>query len=459
MSIKIAGSPQKKPGNIQLSILVSLVFLTAFFPRFLEWLNFPAAINFLHLILVPWLCVFTLAKTRVKDRNQISIVKEMLFALLIFFGITVTSAWLNNAGIINVVVDYLLLCEHFLLLLAIISISMTPERLAKLRACIVFASFTNLFFAYIQRFILNWHLREGGPDNITGVFIGQGAGHVVGASVAMTFGLYYFTTAKNRPLWLRCAVAVAALGEVIISDAKQVLFVSMVAGILLLVSQLQEIGKALTYLIVAVILGGGLFWAAQNLSAFAGFNTWVRPEIYGLDGEATLLKTSVFRIVPSYYESPLHPWLGLGPGHTVGRLGGWMLEEYNSLLESLGATQHPASDAVWAAVSESWLGDQSSFFSPLFGWAGIWGDLGFLGLASFIYIWFVVWRRLCLDDISRFLVLTVVVFGLIFSQMEEPGYMLYVASIIGLRWQEHQCRKKDQSPFSSKSAQRFLQTR
>jgi hypothetical protein len=75
-------------------------------------------------------------------------------------------------------------------------------------------------------------------------------------------------------------------------------------------------------------------------------------------------------------------------------------------------------------------------FSPLFGWAGIWGDLGFLGLATYLWLGWLVWQKLCLDDFSKFLLLTIVVNGLILSQMEEPGYMLYIAMIIGLQWQE-----------------------
>ncbi|MGI0500030.1 hypothetical protein [Limnospira platensis] len=114
-----------------------------------------------------------------------------------------------------------------------------------------------------------------------------------------------------------------------------------------------------------------------------------------------------------------------------------MLREYAFILRPLGATSHPATNTIWQAVGASWLGDQSSMFSPLFGWAGIWGDVGFLGLASFLYIWFVVWRRLCFDDISKFLVLCPLSFGLIFTQMEEPGYMIYLVCIVVLRWQEY----------------------
>ena len=248
------------------------------------------------------------------------------------------------------------------------------------------------------------------------------------------------TTTKS-PLWLRIAVALSTVWHVVVADAKQVILAFMVAGILLFLTQLNDIADALKYLIGGILVGYVFFWCMQNVEAFSSFNTWVRPELYGPDGEATLLKMATFRIVPTHYESTLNWFFGLGPGHTVGRLGGWMLKEYASLLEPLGSTRHIASREVWKAVGQSWLGSQSSMFSPLFGWAGIWGDLGFLGLGAYLYLSFLIWRHLCCDDISRFLLLTVFVFGLIFSQMEEPGYMLSLATIIGLQYQEMLLRR------------------
>ncbi|NEO28602.1 MAG: hypothetical protein F6K03_17425, partial [Kamptonema sp. SIO4C4] len=277
---------------------------------------------------------------------------------------------------------------------------------------------------------------------IKGVFIGAGAGHVVGASIALTFGIYYFAVAKTLPIWFRLFVILATFWHMNMADAKQVLLAFGVAGILLLITKLQNPMQAIKFIGGGAILGAGFWWCIQNIQAFDAFNTWIRPEIYGPDGEATLLKSATFRVVPQYYEFPLHSLFGLGPGHTVGRLGGWMLHEYSSLLNPLGSTRHPASSQVWQAVGASWLGDQSSMFSPLFGWAGIWGDLGWLGLASFLYIWWVVWHRLCLDDVSRYITLTPLVFGLIFTQMEEPGYMLYIGCILALRWQEHHVQRQ-----------------
>ena len=41
--------------------------------------------------------------------------------------------------------------------------------------------------------------------------------------------------------------------------------------------------------------------------------------------------------------------------------------------------------------------------------------------------------------------LNVVVIGFILTQMEEPGYMLTVASLVGMRWQERQVKKYELS--------------
>jgi hypothetical protein len=276
----------------------------------------------------------------------------------------------------------------------------------------------------------------GLEDNIKGIFIGQGAGHVIGGSVAMTFAGYYFVSAKNKPLWFRIAIMLACLNHVIISDTKQVLLSFDVGYVLLYFVNLKDISKALIYLILGAAFLSIFYWAIYNIEYLSSYTVWIRPELYGSDGEATQLKLATFRLVPQYFHSPLNWWLGLGPGHTVGRLGGWMLETYWNLLGPLGATIHPASKAIWSAVGKSWLGDQSSMFSPLFGWAGIWGDLGWLGLGTYFYMAFLVWRYVCVTDMSKYLMLTVFVFGLIFSQLEEPGYTLFVASMIGLSWQD-----------------------
>ncbi|GAA6615446.1 hypothetical protein [Scytonema sp. NUACC26] len=435
------GVYKKQNGYIKNSILILLAFATAFFPRIVEAIGAPAPVNFLHFVIVPLACSIVIIKTRVRDKTQISIAESLLIGLLIMLGVMTGSALLNQAGVINVFLALMLLSEPFLLLLAIICVPFSLESFKRFKTWVLGFVAVHIFLAFAQHFLIILgilHVTQmTREDNVQGVFYLSGSGHVVGASVSMSFGLYFLISAKTVPIWLRVSVFFAAFLQLLFADAKQVLTVWLVAWLLLIILKLRDLRTTLQYLIAAILVGYALLWCLQNLEAFRAFNGWLRPELYGPDGKATILKTAPFTIVTSYYKSPLNWLFGLGPGHTVGRLGGWMLKDYGNLLKPLGATTHPASAAVWAFWNSPdyyWL--NSSFFAPLWGWVGIWGDIGFVGLGAYLYVCSIVWRRICLNDFSKFQMLTVMIYGFIFTQMEEPGYMLSIASLIGLAWQE-----------------------
>jgi len=401
----------------------------------------PALINFAHFLVVPIASFFVVLSAKTRDQKQIGLIKRMIFGLVFLLIGTIASAILNDAGLINCVLQFLLLGEPLIFLLAIISLSMSPKSADRFRTSILILAASNLLLALVQNYILHYqNLRSvAGQDMIQGVFFFSGAGHVVSGSVSMTFGAYYLITAKTCPLWFRITVFCATVLQVIVSDTKQVFLVFFVAFILLVLSKLKHALKAIQYVISIVLLFAIFNWLIHS-SLYEN-----KEIIYWLDNpdlisEGIDLKLSGFSTILSYYHSPLNWLFGLGPGHTVGRLGGWMINDYYDLLKPLGVTKSPASDAVWATVTASPVGDKSSMWSPLVGWIGIWGDLGFLGLAAYLFICYLIWRYFCIDDISKFILITIVVFGTIFTQMEEPGYMLFVLSLIGIRWQEQQSR-------------------
>lgn len=433
---------KKRDWYLRSSNLTILAYATAFFPRVLMMVKFPSAINFLHFVAVPYACGTVLLKSRSKDREQLAVSRTLLLSLMLLLTIEFASALLNDAGVINVVLDYLLLTEPFMLILAIISLPMAPDKFNQFRRWILGFPFFNVFFATVQKFVLRWDKCGCSPggwtdgDAIKGVFINQGSGHVVSASVCATIGVYFFMNAKDRPLWLRTIVCLAGVSNILWSQANQVVVVMALAFVLLSIANLKDVVKALMYLIGITVFAVGFWWAIYNVEGFETFQTWIRPEIYGPDGEATKFKLFGIQTVLAHYSNPLHPWLGLGPGHTIDRLGGWMLRDFADLLNPLGATRTTVATEVWIYMGSSWLANGSSFFAPFFGWAAIWGDLGILGLGAYLYICAIVWTRICPDDLSRYLMLTVAVHGFIFTQMEEPGFMLFIASLIGLRWQE-----------------------
>ena len=442
-------SSHQKESYIKNTNLIIAAFASVFFPRIIEAAGAPSIINFVHFPLVILITIIAISTSQAKDKKQIAISWALISGLFLMFGVMTASALLNNAGVINLVVHFLMLGEPFLLLLAIICISMSSIVLNKIKFWLLIYSLINLITAFIQRFLLLAGIMQPPgtmtlEDAVQGVFYYSGAGNYVSATISCIVALYYFLNFKTAPFWLRLSGLILAMIQLIISDSKQVLIALVVAFIILTLFKLTNITKALPYLFGILILLIAFFWCIENLETFVAFKNWTgRLELYGPDGEGTQAKLSAFRIVVSHYTSPWNWFFGLGPGHTVSRLGGWIIPEKWDLLSPLGATIHPVTNEIWSAMYSSWVARESTMFSPLFGWAGIWGDLGLLGLGAYIYLGSLVWRYLCIDDFSKFLLLNVFVFGLIFSQMEEPGYMLAVSLILGLQWQEKRILPKN----------------
>lgn len=441
---------EKKPLYLTSVILILITFVTTFFPRIIAAAGAPAAINFLHFLIAPFTLFVAITKTRTKDKTQIAISWEIIIGCVLLLGVMIASALLNKAGEINVFLTYMILAEPFLVLLAIICIPLSKSNYKKIRAWLLVASVINLFIAFIQKPLIDsGRLPRPGltpEDAIQGVFYISGAGNYVSCSISLAVALYYFFNAKTAPMWQRIFWISAGFYQVLISDSKQILVTFFLAWLLLLFTQFNNFGKTLTYAISFIVILVAFIWAVQNLDlpGLDAFKYWAgRTHLYGLDGLAVNSKLEGVRIVLSHYQSPLNWLLGLGPGHTIGRVGGWVLRDYQSMLVSLGATIHPASIETWNALQNNWLVQESSFFIPMFSWAGIWGDLGFLGLGVYLYLCYIVWSRIAKDDFSRFNLMTLFVYGFIITQMEEPAQTMVVAIIIGLQWHERRIAKQE----------------
>lgn len=422
--------------------LVLIAFSVAFFSRiFCSVTRAPAALNHAHFVVVPVVAAIILTTAKPKNRQQIRITQTILVGLIILLTVTVTSALLNDAGIVNALLSFLMLGNPFLLLASIVFLPMSARSFARFRQWIIRSSFANMALAFCQYPLLKAGvisadgLNEG--DGMGGVFFVSGAGNYVSATVSIYFGIYYLLFAKTSPLWLRISILMAGFFQLQLSDSKQVLVALFGGAILLAFTVMKDISKALTYAIGIILSLAVFYWCIYNIEALFVFRNYLdKDNVWGFDGLASDIKLAAFRIIPTYFHSILNWFLGLGPGHTVGRLGGWLLEENWEIFGALGATRHPASEAVLEAYSGSWLAIESTIFCPLFGWAGIWGDLGLLGLGAYLFLGYIVWQCLCRDNLSQLLMLSVLVFGFIYTQMEEPGFMLYTAALIGLCWRE-----------------------
>ncbi|MDF5720864.1 MAG: hypothetical protein PUP91_10345 [Rhizonema sp. PD37] len=410
-------------------VLILLVLATAIFSRLVTAVGGPSVINFLHFAFIIALSVFIIPTIRS------SFAKEILLGLGILLGIILVSALLNGAGIINVVLDFLLLGEPFMLLLALTGIPMLEKSSNRLKRWLIYFASTHIVFAYFQYFVQGLT-----ADDVKGIFLKMGAGHHVGGAIAFTVAIYILFSNVFRSPWLRFTLPLIFAYEVIMCDAKQVFAAFAAALVILLLTKVGDIGKIIQYLVITVIAFGVLCWAAETIAPALKLILEPVRVNGGLQG-----KSSVFTILPSYFHSQLNWLFGLGPGHTTSRLG-WLIPTYINVLQPFGVTKTDIFNVIYAAQEANYFSNSitgSSLFSPLFSWAGIWGDLGVVGLTSYLYLWLIVWRY-CKNDLSRFFILTAFCFGLIFSWMEEPAYMLFMVSIVGIQWQESKQKKEQQ---------------
>lgn len=425
-------SPPKKY-YVSTSILCLFAFSTLFFTRTVDALGAPGLVNFVHFALVPGAFIFALLKTRTKDKEQIQSVQLLLLALILFFIANLISALVNQAGFINVVFNFLLPGEPFIMLLAITSIPLSISRVKQIKNWVLIFCLYNLCLAYIQYYVVG----VPGPDFVYGAFFSI-AGATFSSIVSLTFGLYYLISEKDAPVWIRVSILIAALWQIIISDAKLVLGSFLVGLVLFALSKVSL--ESIKYLILGILMIFGFFWALEHIAFLEHYAAFLKPELlFDLNSEFYLAKFKTFSVIPTYYDSGLDYLVGIGPGHGVGRMGGWMLAKYGNLLGPLGAT-HPyptlADDIMLEAALESRNVIGTAMYGPLFSWAGIWSDLGIVGLGSYLLIWLVVWNRYCLHDLSKYLVMTTFAIGMFPATLEEPSSMLFTTFVIGLWWHE-----------------------
>jgi len=436
---------KKNKGTISNSTLIIIGFATAFFPRLLVSFKAPSIINFFHFGVIPGIFLIAILTTRTRDRKAIRVVFELLLGMFIFLTCMIASALLNGAGLVNIFLQFMFQAEPFMLLAAIISIPFSGERLRKFRYWLLGFALFNLFLAIIQSILMPigiYPKPQGGTleDNITGVFGGGGgsAANYISCSVSFYFSLYFFNHFQHLSLWTRIMPFLGAVYQIQVSDSKQVLLGLVVGWGLLAATKVEKPVRLLGYITVGFIAILSLSWALSNLESefLEPYQNWTNRPIWGWDGLAAQTKFAAFRIVPSYFKTPLDWLLGLGPGHTATRLGAWVLKDYKALLMPLGATIHPATQEFWNVIESTYLPKESTIFFPMFTWVGIWADVGIVGLSSYLYLCSIVWRRICVDNFCKFLLLSTAALGFIITQMEEPGQMLTISCFLGLRWHE-----------------------
>lgn len=423
-----------------LSPAVALVLLLLLLPRPLTYLGLPFFVNFLHFFFVFALYLIVLVFP-VRSYDQ------FFPRLALLFVVICMSAILNGAGVINIFLDFLLLSEPFMILALMTRLSWSPSQTYKLTRLVFYLMLLHLVFAYVQFLFLG-----ADSDDVKGLFVAMGAGHHVGGAVALSAALFFFASFPPQAVFKRLVLPGLLATIVVLADAKQVILVFGISlGIIAILGM-----ESLVVLRATKAFQSFKFTIFPAALMLVIFPFAVSPDVVErfisnmLDGFEH--KISVFSILWSFNDSGLNALFGFGPGHTIGRLA-YLMPKYWHILVGLGPTRTPITNAIVFAEYAHWITGTytgSSLYSLRFSWAGIWGDLGVAGVLSYMALWVLVWKRFCGDLLSKFFVCNILVFGLVFSWLEEPGYMGLVAILIGLRWQTMRGRQAEEYGLSTR---------
>ncbi len=397
--------------------------------RLLADIGFPAFINFAHFPLVLVVAFVTLSRSKTK------VVRHFIYSILGFALVVLVSGVLNEAGMVNVILGVLMLVEPLLLFYCITTIKWSEVSIARFRTGLLLVVLFHLILIFYQHYVSGYL-----GDDVVGILLNIGAGAHLSGAIGLSFAVYLYSYRKQVVTnssffigYLYMIVIVALIFSVILSDAKQVFAVYLVALAAISFSNVLDVRKSI-YLAVAFLAFSSILYLTSQ-TVFPALQVWADTDLI-VAGLAQ--KFSVFQIIVDSYYSPLNYFIGLGPGHTVGRLA-MIMPNYFHLLDSFGASTSSVTSVAWAAHQGHYLSNSttgSSMFSLFFSWAGIWGDIGFLGIAAYLYMYYLIWREVSVDLVAKFLLLTIFIFGWVFQWVEEPQYMIFTMSLIGLRWQE-----------------------
>ena len=263
-------------------------------------------------------------------------------------------------------------------------------------------------------------------DLVQGTFEGMGPGHHVMGALAMIGGLYLLHSFRTVRWWVAWPLALMLFSLVVMSDSKQVILAFFVAYALLRGRTVRTPAAAVG-LSGRLLLGVAVIYVVLTYAGKAGYFTSITLVLQGF-----LNKLAVFPLLANHFDS-LAQWLfGLGPGHGVSRMGGWLIDHYWSVLEPLGGTRTGIGAEAWKASLP--YSARSSVFALLYSWAGVFGEVGLAGFALYAALYWYTYRRLCVDDLSRLILLSVAVLGFLFEWLEEPNFMLFAFAVIAQKW-------------------------
>ena len=260
-------------------------------------------------------------------------------------------------------------------------------------------------------------------DAAQGFLSGQGAGHhvvgFIGAGTALYVGVHLAESVRARRTAVLWIAVVVGLSMAAISGTSQALLAWAILVLTYAVLRWRPL-KLAQVLLIAVLV----FAVAMSL--------WESMAPQGLSwyGEEYIkAKSATIEAISDEFQ--VHPELvpfGIGPGTTASRVA-W-LGEGSNLVAALGIEPGAIASELLRVERLKPVWRDSSLTAPWSTLLGIVGDLGLVGLAAYLSLWFYLGARFRHTPSGRaasVLIGYLLLIGLFYNWLEEPILTLFLS--------------------------------
>lgn len=389
---------------MKVSYLLFSYFFILYFSRLLVTVGFPTIFNLLHFVFIG--IIFTLVLFHFRKSYD----KRLKILILIFLMINLFSSFLNTTSILASLISFIILMEPYMLLYILFY---TKKYYNKFYNLFIVIFMLNILFVLIQNKIFHNH------DYIQGIFINMGNGaHVLGGISMVTVILYFI---KSKSVYIKILISILAFYITLAADAKQVVAVFFIATLGLIFINT----KITTKIKVLVILLGFLLMLDNIKLLLPNYGVWIEQG-YFIIIDGFTLKYHIF--IELYNRGDLlNMFLGFGPGQTVSRLA-MMTPDY-AFFSQLGMADNGLYNDIWNLQQSNYLTNTrtgSSMFTLMFSWAGLYGDLGLIGLLNYLGILVHIYYKYTPTIISKYILIVLFLFGSISLWFGESTFMVAV---------------------------------
>ena len=355
--------------------------------------------------------------------------EPLIIYCIILFVILLISSFLNETSLLNLIVFFAIIFQPFLIILTILKSKINKFDIEKIKNLLILIAILNTMIAYYQFFVEN--LRK---DYVTGLFFSLGTGAHAAAIYNSLISLSLIFEKKNFFNLKKLILSFIFLSVIFLSSANQIILIFTISILIYFIYNLiiHPNKKNFIKLFLLIVLSMLIFQLFKQTDDYKNISNSIRyaDDIWA----ALIIKYSVFSNISVFFNDYANYLFGLGPGHGISRLA-YEMEKF----PSINFSKTEVSSIIYFIQERSWLNNHitgSSIFTLNFFASGIYGELGLVGLTTYLLIWFYFFKKLRENKVCFFYIIIAIIFMFVYRWQEEPMFVVYISTYIGISLKE-----------------------